>query len=146
VTLAEKEKALSAEFAGLRDSQARLARVIELGRRHPPLAGTQRIDVNHVEGCLARLWIVCEMRAGLCHFACDSDSAVVKGIAALQCEFYSGERAATVLAAEPTFLAKIGLTQGLTANRRNALTRVRERILAFAQRQLQPPEDLTRSG
>ncbi|MSR43436.1 MAG: SufE family protein [Pedosphaera sp.] len=136
MTLVGNQQALVAEFSAIRDSQARLARVVERGRRHPPLAETQRVEANRVEGCLARLWLACEFRASGCHFACDSDSAVVKGVAALLCEFYSGYAPAEIISVEPTFLAEIGITQHLTANRRNALTRVRETIRTFAQRQL----------
>ncbi len=137
MTLVGKQQALVAEFSAICDSQARLAHVIERGRRHPPLAETQRIETNRVEGCLARLWLACEFRGGRCHFACDSDSAVVKGVAALLCEFYSGHAPVEIVSMEPAFLVGIGITQHLTANRRNALTRVRETIRAFAQRQVE---------
>lgn len=136
MTLLGQQQALVAEFSAIGDSQSRLAHVIERGRRHPPLAEMQRVETNRVEGCLARLWLACEFRGGRCHFACDSDSAVVKGVAALLCEFYSGHAPAEIVSVEPAFLVGIGITQHLTANRRNALTRVRETIRTFAQRQV----------
>ncbi len=139
MTLVEKQQTLVAEFSSIRDAQARLTHVIERGRKHPSLAEAQRTEANRVEGCLARLWLACEIRESDCHFVCDSDSAVVKGIAALLCEFYSDQAADEIVSVEPDFLSEIGLSRQLTGNRRNALTRVRETIRAFAQRQLKTP-------
>jgi len=63
---------------------------------------------------------------------CDSDSLVVKAIAGLLCDFYSGQPPAEILAHDPRFLAPLGITQHLTPNRRNALAKIWERIRQFA--------------
>lgn len=123
---------VGAELSAISDSQARLAYVVERGGQQSPFPEAQRTESNRVEGCLARLWLTCEIRAGHCQFACDSDSAVVKGIAVLLCEFYSGQAPAEVVSVEPLFLSEAGLARHLSGNRRNALTRVRETIRAFA--------------
>jgi len=78
------------------------------------------------------LWLVAEARDGCCHFACDSDSLVVKAIAGLLCELYSGETPVEILAHDPQFLAPLGITQHLTPNRRNALAKVWDHIRQFA--------------
>jgi cysteine desulfuration protein SufE len=91
------------------------------------------VDANLVSGCLAKLWLVAEFHAGRCVFACDSDSLVVKAIAGLLCEFYSGHAPAEILAHDPQFLAPLGITQHLTPNRRNALSKVWDRIRQFAE-------------
>ncbi len=142
MTLVEKQQALVAELSAIADDQSRLAQVVERGRRHSPLAESVRIEANRVEGCLARLWLACEVRGDNCHFTCDSDSAIVKGIAALLCEFYSGHAPVEIVSLEPAFLAEVGITQHLTGNRRNALARVRGTIRAFAQRQLEKTDGL----
>jgi cysteine desulfuration protein SufE len=74
-----------------------------------------------------------EFREGRCFFVCDSDSLVVKAVAGLLCEFYSGQPPAEILAHDPAFLAPFGITQHLTPNRRNALARVWEHIENFAE-------------
>lgn len=131
MTLEEKRAALVAELSAIPGGTARLARVVELGRGRA-LPEELKNDAHRVEGCLSKLWFVATMRDGCCHFEADSDSAVVKGIASLLCRFFSGHTPAEILAAEPGFLAELGISQHLTPNRRNGLARLWERIRAFA--------------
>ncbi|MBI5775634.1 MAG: SufE family protein [Verrucomicrobia bacterium] len=138
MTLAEKKNQLLATLAAIRDGQERFAWVVAQGRRHPMLEPSLKTDANKVEGCLANLWLAVSHRDGIMLFQCDSDSAVVKGVAALLCDFYSGQRAEEILTVEPSFLREAGITQHLTANRRNALARVWEKISAAARAELPP--------
>ncbi len=130
--LAEKQLQLTTELAVLKSGQDRLAHLVEKARRRPPLAPDQRVDANLIPGCLAKLWLVSHVHDGRCFFACDSDSLIVKAIAGLLCEFYSGHAPVEILAHDPKFLASLGITQHLTPNRRNALSKVWERIRQFA--------------
>jgi len=133
MTLAEKQQQLSAGLAALKNGQDRLAFLVERAKKFPPLAPELRTDANLIPGCLAKLWFVPEFRDGICFFACDSNSLVVKAVAGLLCEFYSGQPPAEILAHNPQFLAPLGITQHLTSNRRNALARVWEHIENFAE-------------
>jgi cysteine desulfuration protein SufE len=133
MTFAEKQIQISRELAACKSGRDRLVSLVEkakLRRRLPP---ELRIDAHLVPGCLAKLWLVAEVRAGHCHFDCDSDSLIVKAVAGLLCDFYSDQSAGEILAVEPDFLGPLGITQHLTPNRRNALARVREYIRRFAQ-------------
>jgi cysteine desulfuration protein SufE len=132
MNLAEKKVELTAQLASLKNGQDRLAFLVEKARQHPPLAPELRVDENLIPGCLARLWFISEFRDGSCFFHCDSDSLVVKAIAGLLCEYYSGQAPAEILAHDPGFLAPLGVTQHLTPNRRNALSKVWGRIQQFA--------------
>jgi cysteine desulfuration protein SufE len=75
---------------------------------------------------------VAETREGRCQFQCDSDSHIVRAVAGLLCEFYSGATPAEILAQPPDFLEQVGINQHLTANRRNVLSRVWGRVKAEA--------------
>jgi len=132
MNLAEKQVALTARLAALKNGQDRLAFLVGQAKTRPPLAPEFRADENLIPGCLAKLWFVPQFRDGKCCFGCDSDSLVVKAIAGLLCEFYSGHAPAEILAHTPDFLAPLGITQHLTPNRRNALAKVWERIRQFA--------------
>ena len=136
MTLVEKKQELIADLAHARGAQERLAWLVARARRQPPLEAAFKTEAFRVEGCLSKLWLVAERREGHCLFRCDSDSQIVKAIAGVLCEFYSGHAPAEILVHEPGFLGQLGITQHLTGNRRNALTRVWERIRAFAQSQL----------
>ena len=132
MNLAEKQRQLTAELAARSHGQDRLACLVDKARQRPPLAAASRVDERLIPGCLAKLWFVPEFRDGRCFFTCDSDSLVVKAIAGLLCDFYSGHPPDEILAHDPAFLAPLGITQHLTPNRRNALARVWERIRQFA--------------
>ncbi len=95
-----------------------------------------RNDAHRVEGCLARLWFVPHFREGRCHYESESDSLIVKAVAGLLCEFYSGHTPAEILAHPPDFLPRLGITQHLTPNRRNGLSRVWDKIRDFAAAQV----------
>jgi len=133
MSLAEKQLQLIAELDALKNGQDRLALLIEKARQRPPLPPEQRVEANRIPGCLAKLWLVPSFRHNCCSFSCDSDSLVVKAIAGLLCEFYSGQPPADILAHDPGFLAPLGITQHLTPNRRNALSKIWRQIRDFAE-------------
>jgi len=132
VNLAEKQVQLTTQLAAFKNGQDRLAYLVEQAKQHPPLAPELRREENLIPGCLAKLWFVAQFRDGKCFFRCDSDSLVVKAIASLLCDFYTGQMPEEILVHDPRFLAPLGITQHLTPNRRNALSKVWERIHQFA--------------
>jgi cysteine desulfuration protein SufE len=132
MSLAEKQVEITSQLAALKNGQDRLACLVEKAKGRPPLAPELRVDANLIPGCLARLWFVSELRGGECFFTSDSDSLIVKAVAGLLCEFYSGHAPAEILAHDPQFLAPLGITQHLTPNRRNALSKIWDRIRDFA--------------
>ena len=146
MNLAEKQVERSRQLAALKNGQDRLAFLVEKTKQRPPPASELRVDENLIPGCLAKLWLNPEFRDGKCFFACDSDSLVVKAIAGLLCEFYSGHAPAEILAHDPKFLAPLGITQHLTPNRRNALANVWERIHQFAETNSSPSPRPTGRG
>ena len=133
MNLAEKQTQLTTRLAAIKNGQDRLAFLVEQARQRPPLPPELRTDSNLIPGCLAKLWFTPQFRDGKCFFHCDSDSLIVKAIAGLLCEFYSSHAPEEILAQSPEFLAPLGITQHLTPNRRNALSKVWEQIRAFAQ-------------
>jgi cysteine desulfuration protein SufE len=133
--LAARRDALLAQLGGFRHPQERLQWLVEQARQRPPLAAELKTEAHRVPGCLANLWLVAETREGSCHFQCDSDSQIVRAVAGLLCDFYSGASPAELLALPPDFLEQVGINQHLTANRRNVLSRVWERIRGFAAEQ-----------
>lgn len=134
-SLNEKKAVLLDELALFPDAHARLEHLIELVRDRPPLPAEFRTETFRVEGCLSNLWIVPDFHDGCCHFPYEADSLVVKSVAGLLCDFYSGATPAEILALPPEFLRDAGITQHLSSNRRNALSRVWTIIRRFAEAQ-----------
>ena len=131
-TIEARRASIEAVLASFRSGQERLAWMVDQARRAAPLPPACRVPTNQVEGCLAKLWISCHYREGRCFYACDSDSLVTKALALVLCELHSGCTPAEILTSDPSFLAPLGITQHLTPNRRNALSRVVERLQRFA--------------
>ena len=119
------------ELSALPGYQARLEHLMEKARR-VEVDPAIRVPENEIAGCTAQLWIGCSQRDGRCWFVADSDSVVVKSIALLLCDFYSGGTPRDILSIDPSFLRDAGVVEHLSANRRNALSKVWERIRTFA--------------
>ena len=135
MTIAEKQQQLVSTLQGFKTAQDRLAYLVRRGRQHPPLDSALKTEAHRVEGCLAKIWFVAEFTHDRCNFKIDSDSAVVKGIAAVLCEFYSGHTPEEIGQTSPAFLEQFGITQHLTPNRRNSLAAISNTIHAFARSQ-----------
>lgn len=137
MTLLEKKQDLLAALNNIRDGQERFAWLVARGKAQSPLDAALKVDANRVEGCLSRLWFFAEFKEGRCHFHADADSMIVKSIAGLLCDFYSGSHPWEILKLDPSFLGSVGINQHLTPNRRNSLSKIWEKIHLFATRHLE---------
>lgn len=117
----------------IEDPQERLTIVVDRARRHPPLPEAQRTDAQRVPGCISQVWLVPELRDGVCQFRCDADGPLVRGLVALVCEFFSDTTPADILADTTDPLAELRLLANLSPTRQNGLAAVRTAIRNFAQ-------------
>ncbi len=141
-SLSAKCAALATQLAALPGDSARLAFLVERARQSPAFEPERRTPQHLVEGCLAKLWLIAEVRHQRCFFSCDSDSLVVKAVALALCELYSDASPEEILAADANPLLPLGLTQHLTPHRRNALSHVLSRIRLAAATAAQPTAPL----
>ena len=132
MTLQEKQAALVEEITLIPDAYERLGYIVERGKKAGTLPEELQIDSFKIEGCMSQLWVVPEFKDGRCFFRSDSDSAIVKGIAELLCTFYSDTSPEEILENNAGFLGEVGITQHLSPNRRNGLSRIVESIQHFA--------------
>ena len=132
MSLALKQAELAGQLAAIKNSQERFAFIVRRGREYPDLEPALKTEANRVDGCLAKVWFLSELSAGRCYFKTDSDSAIVKGISVILCEFYSGETPEEILQTPPAFLETVGINQHLTANKRDSLTKIWVKIRKFA--------------
>ncbi len=132
MSLSVKRDQLIANLQFFDDPQDRLAFVIDAAKKRSPLSDEFKLEAYKVEGCLSNLWFVPEFRGGRCWFRSDGDSMIVKGIAGMLTEFYSGALPEEILTQDPSFLVQAGITQHLSQNRKNGLGRVWQKIQHFA--------------
>ena len=133
MTLKEKQDALVEEITLIPDAYERLGYIVDRGKKAAGLTKDLRIDSFKIEGCMSQLWVVPAFNGGFCSFRSESDSAIVKGIAELLCNFYSDATPEEIIAVDAEFLGEVGITQHLSPNRRNGLSRIVESIKRFAQ-------------
>lgn len=133
MTLEAKKEALVEEITLIPDPYERLGYIVDRGKKAEGLPEDLRIDSFKIEGCMSQLWVVPAFQDGLCDFKSESDSAIVKGIASLLCDFYSDAKPEEIVKTDADFLGDVGITQHLSPNRRNGLSRIVESIQRFAQ-------------
>ena len=127
-----KKHHLLDRLRSLPTGQDRLMHLVEEARKTPPFEKEHRSEEYRLEGCLSNLWLQSDFREGKCFFRADADSQVVRGIAVMLCDFYSGSTPEEIIRCEPSFLVEAGVTQHLSPNRRNGLSRLWMKIRNYA--------------
>lgn len=136
VPLTRKLEQLVQDLAVVDDPQERLALLVDRTRRVPVLPPAERIETNRVRGCVSVVWMVSEVRDGLCWFRADAESPLVRGLVGLLAEFFSGFPPEALANTEVDPLETLGVARNLSPTRRNGLAAVREAIRAFARTQV----------
>ncbi len=129
-------KAIQAEivedFSFLPQWDERYAYLIELGQKMDPLPEAHKTEENIVRGCQSTVWLHRECQDGVVHLQADSDSLIVKGLAALLMRVYSGQPAVEILQSDLTFFDATGLNKHLSSQRANGLMAMIDQIKQFA--------------
>lgn len=131
--LDEKRLRLIEEYGVLPDAQERFGHLLEASADQPSLPPGERRPEFLVEGCMASVWILADaVEGGRIVFRSDSDAPMVKAIAWLLTDFYSGASRDEILSVDPTFLRELRLLDALTENRRRGTRQIIARIKALA--------------
>lgn len=135
MTLTAKQDALIEDLNFLPDPQERLAEIVRRGARHS-LPDTVKTNERRVPGCVSGVWVETstDPATSLPLFRCDADSPMVKGLAALLCDLYSGCDPAEIATQEPRVWQACQLHKLLSPTRLNGLGALRERIKQLAAR------------
>lgn len=120
------------DFSFLPQWEERYAYLIELGQKMPAMPEAHKTEENIVRGCQSTVWLHQECQEGTLQLEADSDSLIVKGLAALLVRVYSGQPAEEAAAAELTFFEETGLSKHLSSQRTNGLMAMIEEIKKFA--------------
>ena len=71
------------EFSFFDNWMDRYQYLIDLGRRLPGLAPSERVEKNRIRGCQSQVWMVAERKGDRLHFRAVSDAAIVSGLIAI---------------------------------------------------------------
>lgn len=131
LSIEEKQAEIVEDFSFLPQWDERYAYLIELGQKMEPLPEEHRTKENIVRGCQSTVWLQRECRDGKVYLQSDSDSLIVKGLAALLMKVYSGQPAEDILQADLTFFEETGLNKHISSQRANGLMAMIDQIKAF---------------
>ena len=132
MTPAENESLLAEQLMVLPTAIDRLQYLIDRSKNDPPLADAERGDSQRVQGCQAQVWIAAGVVYGCWQFRSECDAPMVKAVARLLCEIYSGGTAEEIAAHQTTLLDCTGIAQNLTPTRRQGAGRIEAKIRSYA--------------
>lgn len=116
------------DFSFLPEWDERYTYLIEIGQKMTPMPEAHKNEENLVSGCQSNVWLYRECQDGKLLLQADSDSLIVKGLAALLLQVYSDQPAKDAVAAELTIFSQTGLDKHLSSQRANGLTAMIEYI------------------
>lgn len=129
---AARQAQLAQELLRIEDPQERLAYVQDRAKRHAPLPPENRTDAFRINGCVTRVWLAPAFRDGRCYFPVDSESLMVRGLALLVSEVYTGCAPDNILEFDSDILEIVKLGQRISPTRMNGLAQLRLAMFRFA--------------
>lgn len=108
-------------FQGVLSPQDRYQRIIELGRKLPPMPPEYKTDENIVKGCQSIVYLHSQMEDGKIFYYAHSEALISAGLAALLIRAYSGQPPEVILKSKPTFLEELQILGSLSPSRSNGL-------------------------
>jgi cysteine desulfuration protein SufE len=124
----KKQQAIKDIFNACLTKEARYAKIMELGRRQPPLDAQNKTIQNIVKGCQSVVYLHASLSDNKVLFEAESDALISSGLAALLIMVYSGEPPEVILKCPPSYLEELGIGAGLTPNRANGLYSIHLRM------------------
>lgn len=123
-------------FELLDEWDARYEFIGELSRELIPLAEAEYQDANLVPGCNTRTWLTAGVDPAdpsLIQYRADAETPLVRGLVALLLVPFQQQTPEQVLATDPSdYIARIGLAEHLSANRRSGMEHFIERLYQLA--------------
>jgi cysteine desulfuration protein SufE len=118
-------------FDDLPDWEERYRALIELGRALPHMPEALKSEESKVKGCMSQVWFVAKPGEPF-DFWADSDSTLVKGLAAVLHLAYSGQPRGHISKVDiQAVFKRLDLENHISPNRRNGFFSMVERIKAL---------------
>jgi cysteine desulfuration protein SufE len=129
-TMEDRARRIIDEFSSLDDPIDRYSRLVDLGEATAAFPAEDRTEENRLPGCQYAVWLRTryDPDADTLRFHADSDSKIVRGLAALILQVVDGQSPRDILTADFAFLDATGLRAQLSIHRSNGLTALVEEI------------------
>lgn len=132
MTIQEIENQIIAEFANFEDWLDKYNYIIELGKDCPVIDEKDKVNENLIKGCQSKVWLSAKLEDGRIRFRADSDAVITRGIVSLLIRAFDNQTPADILAADLSFIEKIGLKEHLSPTRSNGLTAMVKQMKIYA--------------
>ena len=96
-------------------------KIIDLGRKLPPMPTSYKTEENLIPGCQSLLYLHTAQKDGKMTFLIASDALISAGLAALLREIYEGLPPLEIAENKPTFLQDLGILPTLSPSRINGV-------------------------
>ena len=126
-----RQDAIVDELSSISDWRERYRRIIQIGRDMPELPEPDRDDDHLVKGCQSRVWLHADLEGDRVRFRGYSDTSIVNGLVAMLMRVFDDSTPADILAADGSFLDRIGIHENLSQNRANGLAAMINQIKAY---------------
>lgn len=127
------EEEIITEFQELDDVDAKYIHLFQLGAELPPMDPAQKTDQNLVRGCQSTLWFHLAENDGKLTLSADSDSLVIKAIAAMLARVVEGRTPAEIQSINMDFIDELKIWK-LSSERNNGLLAMLDHIKKQAKR------------
>jgi cysteine desulfuration protein SufE len=131
-TVTEIENEIVSDFNFFPDWTDKYQYIIELGNKLKDFPEDKKKEDFRIKGCQSTVWLTAEMKNGRIIYKADSDSAIVKGLAALLIQVLSNQKPDDIINAKLDFIEKIGLRQHLAQTRANGLGAMIKQMKMYA--------------
>ena len=121
------EKEIIDEFQECPDIDTKYAYLFQLGDHLLPMDPRLKIDEHLVKGCQSNLWFYLHKKDGRFYLEADSDSMVIKGIAALLARLIQGRKREELTEINMDFIDDIHIWK-LASKRNNGLQAMLDHI------------------
>ncbi len=125
--------AIKEDFELFDDEIEKYEYIVDIGRSLEPLDESEKIDKYLIEGCTSNVWLICEKRDGKLYFKTDSNTVIVRGLAAILVKIFSNLSAKEIRDFDFSLLDKLGFSEIITPTRQNGLKSMITKIVESAQ-------------
>jgi len=128
----EKLQNYAEELSLFEDVMDKYEYIIDLGKRSSGLEVSAKSEHNKIQGCQSSVWIVMEEKEGKLFFKTDSDTVIVRGLAVMLADIFSGFTPAAIANFDADALKKLGLEEIISPVRLNGFSSMIHRIYKYA--------------
>lgn len=131
-TVNDTENEIVSDFNFFTDWTDKYQYIIELGNKLKDFPEDKKTEDYRIKGCQSTVWLTADLIDGKIVFKADSDSSIVKGLAALLIQVLSNQTPDDILNAKLDFIEKIGLRRHLAQTRSNGLAAMIKQMKMYA--------------